>query len=157
MPRDRYLLILKFLHFADNSSVNKDDRLFKIRRIVDHFRSTSKNSLYPFQNIVIDEGLLLFEQLFGIYPVKETPAWGEVSCNGRLWNGVHPWFYYLYRRKYENKGSRRKCWNIRKQSWRWRNHIGVTGIACSRTTGTLAHFYMNSFFIKNQLLWNGKT
>ena len=61
MSRDRYLFFLRFLHFADNSNPNKDDRLFKIRCIVDHFKSVFKRSFYPFQNIVIDESLLLFK------------------------------------------------------------------------------------------------
>lgn len=61
MPRDRFIFILRFLHFADNSNVNAADKLFKIRCVVDHFKTIFKNSLYPFQNIVIDESLLLFK------------------------------------------------------------------------------------------------
>ncbi|KAJ8940786.1 hypothetical protein NQ314_010596 [Rhamnusium bicolor] len=61
MSRDRYLFFLRYLHFADNSNPNKDDRLYKIRCIVDHFKSVFKRSFYPFQNIVIDESLLLFK------------------------------------------------------------------------------------------------
>lgn len=61
MPRDRYSFLLRFLHFADNSNVDREDKLFKIRCIVDHCRTTFKKSLYPFQNLVIDESLLLFK------------------------------------------------------------------------------------------------
>lgn len=60
MTRDRYIFLLRFLHFADNVNVNKD-RLFKIRCVADQFKTTFKNMLYPFQNLVIDEGLLLFK------------------------------------------------------------------------------------------------
>lgn len=52
---------MRFLHFADNSAVDVEDRLFKIRHSVDHFRTTFKKCLYPFQNLVIDESLMLFK------------------------------------------------------------------------------------------------
>lgn len=61
MPRDRYIFLLRFLHFSDNSNIDKEDRLFKIRLIVDHFKLTFAKCLYPFQNLVIDESLLLFK------------------------------------------------------------------------------------------------
>lgn len=61
MSRDRWLLLLRMLHFSDSANVDKKDRLFKIRMVVDHFRDTFKNCLYPFQNIVIDESLMLFK------------------------------------------------------------------------------------------------
>lgn len=61
MARDRYLEILRYLHFAENTNVNKNNSSFKIRCIVDHFKSVFKSSLYPFQNLVIDESLMLFK------------------------------------------------------------------------------------------------
>ncbi|KAJ8938675.1 hypothetical protein NQ314_011376 [Rhamnusium bicolor] len=61
MSRDRYLIILRLLHFCDNSNVDKNDHIFKIRSIIDYFRETFRNSMYPFENIVIDESLMLFK------------------------------------------------------------------------------------------------
>ncbi|KAJ8949794.1 hypothetical protein NQ318_000492 [Aromia moschata] len=61
MSRDRYFQILRFLHFCDNDNIDKNDRLYKIRCVVDHFKNSFKNSLYPFQNLVIDESLMLFK------------------------------------------------------------------------------------------------
>ncbi|KAJ8927974.1 hypothetical protein NQ314_019500 [Rhamnusium bicolor] len=61
MPRDRYLLLLKMLHFGDNNNPNQNDKLFKIRLAIDHLRTCFKNSLEPFQNICIDESLMLFK------------------------------------------------------------------------------------------------
>lgn len=61
MSRGRFIELTKYLHFADNANVNKNDKLFKIRFVVDHFRKTFRDSLYPFQNLVIDESLVLFK------------------------------------------------------------------------------------------------
>lgn len=61
MSRDRWINILRMLHFSDNSNVDTNDRLFKVRMVIDYFRNTFKNSLYPFKNIVIDESLMLFK------------------------------------------------------------------------------------------------
>ncbi|KAG5891125.1 hypothetical protein JTB14_022237 [Gonioctena quinquepunctata] len=41
--------------------MNREDKLFKLRLAMDHYRKVLKNSLYPFQNLVIDESLMLFK------------------------------------------------------------------------------------------------
>lgn len=61
MSRDRYLILLKMLHFSDNNNVDKEDSLFKLRMIIDHLKSTYKRLLYPFRNVCIDESLMLFK------------------------------------------------------------------------------------------------
>lgn len=62
MSRDRFLLLLRALHFVDlHDSINKKDSLRKIRPIVDHMKQTFKRSFGPFENICIDESLLLFK------------------------------------------------------------------------------------------------
>ncbi|KAJ8966034.1 hypothetical protein NQ314_003772 [Rhamnusium bicolor] len=61
MKRDRFLLILKLLHFSDNDNVPVEkDSLVKIRRIVDHLRNRFKEGLVPNENLCIDESLMLF-------------------------------------------------------------------------------------------------
>lgn len=61
MSRDRFLLLLRMLHFCDNSVDNGGDRLFKIRGIVDRIRNTFQNSFVPYRKLCIDESLLLFK------------------------------------------------------------------------------------------------
>lgn len=58
--RDRYLAILSWLHFSDNT-LETDDKLRKIRSIVTHLRNAYKNVFYPFENVCIDESLMLFK------------------------------------------------------------------------------------------------
>lgn len=61
MKRDRFLLILKLLHFTDNDYVPVEkDSLIKIRVIVDHLRERFKEGFVPSQNICIDQSLMLF-------------------------------------------------------------------------------------------------
>lgn len=61
MPRDRYILLLSMLHFCNNNLQNNADKLFKIRLVIDHFRAVFKKFMKPFQNLCIDESLVLFK------------------------------------------------------------------------------------------------
>ena len=65
MARDRFLLILHFLHFADNSTFNasdpKRDRLWKIRPFIQMIRDRCQQVYTPGQDLCVDESLLLFK------------------------------------------------------------------------------------------------
>lgn len=39
IPRNRFELILKFIHFSDNTNADPEDRLYKVRSVVDKFIS----------------------------------------------------------------------------------------------------------------------
>lgn len=60
MSRDRYKQLLKTLHFADDHECNSD-RLWKIREIINRLRKSFANAFYPYQNLCIDESMLLFK------------------------------------------------------------------------------------------------
>lgn len=66
MPRDRFLHILRFLHFTDNDSPpNREDpdydRLWKIRRIFNILNNKYSELYYPTENIAVDEVIVLFK------------------------------------------------------------------------------------------------
>lgn len=66
MTRDRYLLLLRMLHFVDNGlALPRDhpecDRLFKIRPVLDHFVDRFSEIYTPGKEISIDESLVLFK------------------------------------------------------------------------------------------------
>jgi hypothetical protein len=65
MPRDRFLLLLKFLHFNDNANKSDGDRLCKIRPIVQHLKEKFRHSLVPYKNLCIDESLMLWKGRLG--------------------------------------------------------------------------------------------
>jgi hypothetical protein len=65
MSRDRCMLLLKFLHFANNDNIDltdpNRDRLHKIREFLDLMKENFQNVLEPGQHICVDESLVLFK------------------------------------------------------------------------------------------------
>ncbi|XP_035214639.1 piggyBac transposable element-derived protein 4-like [Stegodyphus dumicola] len=68
MAKDRYLLLLRMLHFCDNSQPRSEDRFFKIRYIVQRLQEDFRSAFHPFQkfycegNTLIYKGRLLLKQ-----------------------------------------------------------------------------------------------
>lgn len=58
MPRYRFELILKFVHFTNNQTADTDDRLYKIREVMDMFTKNYQNVYTPGEIICIDESLV---------------------------------------------------------------------------------------------------
>ncbi|KAJ8953501.1 hypothetical protein NQ318_023623 [Aromia moschata] len=61
MSRDRYLQILKNLHFANNEEADPNNRLYKVKNILERVKQRFQSQFYPFQNLVIDESMILFK------------------------------------------------------------------------------------------------
>ncbi|XP_023229417.1 piggyBac transposable element-derived protein 4-like [Centruroides sculpturatus] len=59
MVRDRFLLLLSFLHFTSNE--NKTSKLYKIEQLLDLFRCSFRSAYTPSRNVSIDESLLLWK------------------------------------------------------------------------------------------------
>ena len=57
MPRNRFQLIWRFLHFNDNRRVNAADRLHKVRPVLDLLLANFREMYQPSQNISVDEGI----------------------------------------------------------------------------------------------------
>ena len=75
MPRNRFQLIWRFLHFSDNRDVDGNDKLHKIRPFLDLLLSKFKEMYQPSQNISVDEGIMHFRGRlrFRVYsPAKPT-------------------------------------------------------------------------------------
>ena len=60
MIRNRYFTLLGMLHFTHDVGVT-NDRLCKIRNIIDMLRKTFSDSFQPYQWLCIDESLLLYK------------------------------------------------------------------------------------------------
>jgi len=68
MTEKRFHLLLKFLHFADNSKFYPDQhqkKPYKIQPIIDHLNSKFSSVYVPERNICIDESLLLWKGRLG--------------------------------------------------------------------------------------------
>jgi hypothetical protein len=59
--RDRYDSLLRYLHFVDNEKVSSSDRLSKFGLVLDDLKKKFSNVMYPYQNLVIDESLMLWK------------------------------------------------------------------------------------------------
>lgn len=65
MPRNSFQSILQFVHFADNTNYDANDRnhdkLYKVRPVVEYLVSKFKSVYIPEEHISIDEELLLWK------------------------------------------------------------------------------------------------
>ena len=58
MARDRFQLILRFIHFSDNGAGLEADRLYKVRPVLDYLLHKFRTLYTPGKNIAIDEGVM---------------------------------------------------------------------------------------------------
>lgn len=62
MSQNRFLLILRCLHFCNNDDNNNNkNRLFKIEALLKHFNLVNAKVFKPFMNLCIDESLVLWK------------------------------------------------------------------------------------------------
>lgn len=61
MSRDRYLLLLRLIHFCDNNQQIHGERLYKIQMVISEVKKNFQDALIPFSNLAIDESLLLWK------------------------------------------------------------------------------------------------
>jgi len=68
MTEKKFHLLLKFLHFADNSKFDPDQhqqKLYKIEPTLDHLKSKFSSVYTPERSICVDESLLLWKGRLG--------------------------------------------------------------------------------------------
>jgi len=91
MAENKFHLLLKFLHFADNSKFHPDQhqkKLYKIQPILDHLKSKFSCVYTPERSICVDESLLLWK---GQLPSKQSRFGVKMyklceSSTGYVWN-----------------------------------------------------------------------
>ena len=83
MPRDRYEAILSFLHFNDNSNqipggVQSQDRLFKIRPLLDLLEPKFSELYHPKKELSLDEMTIAFKgrSMMKLYNKSKPDKWG---------------------------------------------------------------------------------
>ncbi|XP_045453770.1 piggyBac transposable element-derived protein 4-like [Melitaea cinxia] len=59
MSRNRYLLIMRCLHFSSETG-NETDPLFKIRSMIDYFNNKMDSCYYPAKELSLDESMVLW-------------------------------------------------------------------------------------------------
>lgn len=61
MSRNRFQLLLRYIHFCNNNNQVTNDRLFKIDMVLQDIKNNFRTAMVPFQNLVIDESLVLWK------------------------------------------------------------------------------------------------
>ncbi|CAH1995710.1 unnamed protein product [Acanthoscelides obtectus] len=94
MSRDRYLIILRCLHFAENPRAGgaaPSDRLYKVRPLLDFFNKKMSIIYSPGKNLSIDESMLLWRGrlLFRQYIKNKKHKYGIkfyllTECDGTI-------------------------------------------------------------------------
>ena len=94
MSRDRFLLMIKFLHFADNVNYDANnrnrDRLFKIREMTDMINQRCRAVYAPCEDLSLDESLVLFKGrlLFKQYIKTKRARFGIKLYELCTYNGI---------------------------------------------------------------------
>ncbi|GFX49480.1 piggyBac transposable element-derived protein 4 [Trichonephila clavipes] len=83
MPRDRFLNLLRYLHFEDNNNVPDKtaldyDRLWKLRYVFDSLNNSFQNIYNPSEELAIDEVIVSFKGrvIFKQYIPKKRKRFG---------------------------------------------------------------------------------
>ena len=81
MARDRFQLILRFLHFSNNATGNKEDKLYKLRPVLDHLLSKFQELYSPHRELALDEGMMAWRGRlqFRCYLPNKPVKWGVKS------------------------------------------------------------------------------
>ena len=91
MPRNRFLQILVYLHFINNedSSINKENKLWKVQNILDYINKRFRAAYHPRRELSIDETMLKFKGRLGIKQyIKSKPVkWDQTvhDCGITHW------------------------------------------------------------------------
>lgn len=65
MPYRRFLAITRFLHFANNDSSDKNDKMTKVRSVADYLNEKFHELYIPEEDVSIDESLMKFKGRLG--------------------------------------------------------------------------------------------
>ena len=81
MPRNRFQIIWRFLHFNNNASQDASDKMYKVRPVLDYIVEKFKEMYQPGQNICIDEGMMQWRGRlsFRVYNPQKPVKYGIKS------------------------------------------------------------------------------
>ena len=109
MPRDRFLLILKFLHLTDNNHQIPlghpgHDRLFKLRSFMTALITRFKLLYRPHREISVDESMISYKGRLSFlqYMPKKPKKWGMKAWVLADSKTAYTWGWDLYSGKEQN-------------------------------------------------------
>lgn len=83
MSRNKFEKILRYLHFNDNSDINRSDKLFKLRPLIDHCNKKFVEYARPFTNSYsVDEAM---EPYYGRCSMKQFIRGKPIRFGYKFW------------------------------------------------------------------------
>lgn len=85
MRRNRFELILRFIHFSNNGEFNPDtrDKLWKIRPLINHLKEKFAKYFVPEQNLSFDESMVRY---YGKHGLKQFIRGKPIRFGYKVWS-----------------------------------------------------------------------
>ena len=149
MRRDRFLLIKRFLHFADSSSLSREDKMWKLRPLLDHLRQQFMKFYQPSQQLSFDESMI---EYFGHHGCKQFLKDKPIRFGYKVWSLNAPNGYLVNFEIYQGKSVRSN--NI------YESEVGICSAPLARFIDELPEqvkalphrFYFDNLFPSYKLL-----
>lgn len=153
MRRDRFRQILKYMHCADNLQPNFEDKMWKLRPLMDLLKSKFINNWIPEQELDYDESMIRY---YGRHSCKQFIRGKPIRFGYKMWclNSVSG--YLINFDMYQGKNP--------KANTIYENHFGkcAAPLMCmieelpSRMKKLPFKFYLDNLFTNFNLLFNLK-
>ena len=106
MTRDRFRYILGNLHVNDNSKLDKQDKIYKVRPLVEGLNERFRDKRAPLQHLSIDESMIRFK---GRSCLKQYNPMKPIKRGYKLWclcdNDGYVYKFEIYTGKKDKKES----------------------------------------------------
>lgn len=83
MRRDRFLQICRFLHCADNTKIDLNDKAWKIRPVMELLKKHCIDNFVPEQNLAYDESMVKY---FGRHSCKQFIRGKPIRFGYKIWS-----------------------------------------------------------------------
>lgn len=82
MRRNRFLQILSLLHFADNNNIDRQDKLWKLRPLIEKLRTNFREHFVPVQQLDYDESMIAY---YGRHSCKQFIRGKPIRFGYKVW------------------------------------------------------------------------
>lgn len=103
MRRDRFFQICKYVHFADNNSIDMSDKMYKLRSITDLLKQKFLEHFVPEEKLSYDESMIRY---FGRHGCKQFIRGKPVRFGYKVWCLNSPTGYLINFEIYQGKNPR---------------------------------------------------
>lgn len=103
MRRDRFLLICRYIHFADNNNIDPTDKMYKMRPVSDYLKEKFMHHFVPEQNLSYDESMIRY---FGRHGCKQFIRGKPIRFGYKVWSLNAPSGYLINFEIYQGRNPR---------------------------------------------------